>query len=381
MDRIATVTEMDVVDRVRFIVELDNNAFTYDPRQQQQQQLNCCAGVNVSVTSSHDDDAAAADVSDDDDALMSMTLLLTVELTLMLTSLAANGLVLIAFGSNKHLRQNITNFYLLQLSLVNFLLGLVSVLHVVALIEPSVLTNDYACLTRYSAMLLVCGFSTLSLLAISYDRFLAIAGPLYYRTQICKRRVLLHCLLIYSLPTVVFVLVPFAWRQRRRRGEQCTMYSIYQHAYLACVVIPFYIVISSVLVLLFVVTVYLNRRRMRGVKKLVASMPFNWKRNSAYKRSSRLTKTSALVLASFLACWLPFFINLMLQVSPSQPHSSASLIVHLHTCTCHVHVHARIHLHVHVDVRTCIPYISGNFCWRLRFRSFSADLSALQVMQ
>ena len=51
MDRIAPVTDMDVVDRVRFIVELDSNALTYDPRQQQQQQLNCCAGVNVSVTS------------------------------------------------------------------------------------------------------------------------------------------------------------------------------------------------------------------------------------------------------------------------------------------------------------------------------------------
>lgn len=252
-----------------------------------------------------------------DDVILSAPLtitLLAMEIALMLTSLCANGLVLMAFSNNKHLRGNVTNFYLLQLSLVNFLLGLVSVLHIVSIILPQMLANDYGCLAHYCAMLVVCGYSTLSLMAISYDRFLAIAGPLYYRARICRRRVLLHCVLIYSVPSLVLLLVPFACKETLSEGEQCSMYTIFPHVYLAVIVIPFYLIITTVLILLFLVTVYLNHRRMQGVKKLVASMPFNWKRNSAYKRSSRLTRTSGLVLASFLICWLPFFINLMVQV-------------------------------------------------------------------
>ena len=49
-------------------------------------------------------------------------------------------------------------------------------IYIVLQLEPSIMESVAGCLARFSSMMVTCGVAALSLLAISYDRFLAIAG-------------------------------------------------------------------------------------------------------------------------------------------------------------------------------------------------------------
>ena len=279
--------------------------------------LNATAERNGTVSS----DVTINTTHNDDIRLRAGALaaLLSTEVLLTLVCLFANSLVIAAFCLNKRLRRSVTNFYLLQLSLVNTLTGLASVPHMAALLTSP--ADSVTCVLSHVTVLTVCGLSSMSLLVICYDRFLAIAGPLYYRARICRRRVLIHCVATYCLPLAIFLVLPLIWRKRSSAGALpvvggvCSMCSVLAPNYLAFVAAPFFSCVTCLLVLFVAVTRHLHARRMRSVEKLIASMPFNWKRNSAQRRSARLTKTSNLVLACFLTCWTPFLLNLGVQVS------------------------------------------------------------------
>ena len=236
--------------------------------------------------------------------------LVVLEATLAVACLAANGLVIAAFSLNKRLHHNVTNFYLLQLSLVNALTGLASAPHMAGLLT----SHARVCAVSQVSVLTACGMSSMSLLVISYDRFLAIAGPFKYRTHICRRRVFLHCVATYCIPIAVFVILPMLWRSNNT-ASQCSMCAVFAPNYLAFVAAPFFGVVTCLLVFFVATTCHLHAQRMRSVEKLIASMPFNWSRNSAQRRSARLTRTNSLVLSTFLVCWTPFLANLALQVS------------------------------------------------------------------
>ena len=243
--------------------------------------------------------------------------LVVLEATLAVACLAANGLVIAAFSLNKRLHHNVTNFYLLQLSLVNALTGLASAPHMAGLLT----SHARVCAASHVSVLTACGMSSMSLLVISYDRFLAIAGPFKYRTHICRRRVFLHCVATYCIPIAVFVILPMFWHSSNT-ASQCSMCAVFAPNYLAFVAAPFFGVVTCLLVFFVATTRHLHAQRMRSVEKLIASMPFNWSRNSAQRRSARLTRTNSLVLSTFLVCWTPFLVNLALQVSAPT-----------HTCT------------------------------------------------
>ena len=115
------------------------------------------------------------------------------------------------------------------------------------------------------------------------------------------------------------------------------MADVYADIYLAVIIIPLYIIVTALQMVLYLVTLTLTQRRIKVMQQLCgggrrgssfigsgggggnnatgsSSLHPEWRRSTSYRGSMNLTKTGALVLLSFVICWLPFFITLSLQV-------------------------------------------------------------------
>ena len=225
----------------------------------------------------------------------------------------ANSLVIIAFVRNCYIRQTMMHHYILQLAATDFMTGLVLALHVVLSAKPSWLKSKYTCLVQYSSLMLVSTISMLSLLAITCDRFMSVAKPLYYRGHVNKKFIWSSIAVINILPLILCVLVPIFWHIVPK-DNYCSLLQTIPRSYLASVIIPIFIMTAILTNILYGFIFHHGRVRLKNIEKLVPISLQRFHKKATYRVNMKMAQTGALVLGVFLFCYLPFFITLMVQV-------------------------------------------------------------------
>lgn len=212
-----------------------------------------------------------------------------------LTALAttfANALVLLAVWKdpNKNLQRSPSNLLIASQAMADFFVGLVQ--------EPLcawwILTFSSIAvhaIEAVSSLFLVS--SVLHAVALSFDRYVAVARPLQHNVTITKRRVFLWILVIW-ISSIVYM----SYRTiLRELNYSITLINIISGAHT---------VLPSVISVLFYIRLYCMLKNLRkGARDLDESgkMVIN-----AYQRERNMTKAMVVALCLFLFCLTPWFV-------------------------------------------------------------------------
>lgn len=143
------------------------------------------------------------------------TLFIVTEFILMTIIVVENGLVLIAFIKNKKLRSVLTHYYLIQLALTNLATGAFLSVHIAALWRPVWFEPRFGCALRYLVMVVPFAMSMQTLLAITFDRFIAVILPFFYRRNVSRKGIIILCTTINVGSILLFGVLPVSVSESR----------------------------------------------------------------------------------------------------------------------------------------------------------------------
>ena len=233
-----------------------------------------------------------------------------IEIMLMFVTCGGNLLVMIVFGENQRFRQP-KNFYIVQLAIADFTVGLSMSYQAVTLLYPVVVRNIHLCLLKYSFSMLGMAVSVISLVSLTVDRFLAMNWPLTYQQTVSPSRQILTALFIWIVAlSCVFtpvMLIHHGWS--KTFDGDCDLVMVVHNDFLSLVT-PLFIVISGGIVLaLYARILLIAYRHTMAIRTLDVTTQTN-----SHKREFRAAKTTAVVLGIFYGCWGPFTISTCLQI-------------------------------------------------------------------
>ena len=224
--------------------------------------------------------------------------LITINAIVCVLGSLGNFLVCLAIATNPHLRRA-SNYLLFSLAIADLIVTLVcEPLFIGAIIQRTFLNDCKAGLHNVFSILsyLSCTTSVLHMVAISLDRFVAVALPLRHKNFMEKWGLKVMLIVSWSIPifTVILVLV-------LRRVSPSLSYSASRF------LISGTFFFSSFLILFFyfLIVVFLLRHKRRR-KQLCAA------RNVSFKLTSRMeirvSCTLAIAIGIFTACWVPLIV-------------------------------------------------------------------------
>lgn len=238
----------------------------------------------------------------------------SLEVVLVCIIIVFNMLVVMVICCHRRLRKTFTNYYIVNLTISDLLMGFFGVFHIMAQVWPTLGDTHSGCLARFITVMTGGCLSIVSVFLITYDRFVAVVMPFYYRSYGAGCAAIIRCVVLDTMTLILCVLVPSLWNNPLEAGQYCSMASIMPHTYLAYILIPLYFTVTTTKVILYCIILYHMKTRLNRLYKLNPShRTLNIFRNVT-RDSNALTKTGAWVLALFIMCWLPFFINLSVQV-------------------------------------------------------------------
>ncbi|XP_012938994.2 pinopsin-like [Aplysia californica] len=220
-----------------------------------------------------------------------------------------NGLCLFVFAKNKRLRSP-TNIFVMALNLCDLLMCLVGI--------PMSMTSAYAHHWLWGELgcdieafiVYFLGLSSMYvLMAISFDRYIAISRPLL-GTKITKKVAVISCGACYLLGFLWSIFPAFGWNEFTLEGAgiSCSVnwenpspvYTSYIYAiFFFCFVIPVGVMMYSYYGIIATLR-SLNKSSVWDMDSRVA------RRNLAIER--KMMKTACLIVLAFWVCWLPYTI-------------------------------------------------------------------------
>ena len=208
-----------------------------------------------------------------------------------------NFLVCLAIASNSHLRRA-SNYLLFSLAIADLIVTLVcEPLFIGAIIQRTFLYDCTAGLHIVFIILsyLSCTTSVLHMVAISLDRFVAVALPLRHKNFMEKWGLKVMLVVSWSIPIFTVILLPVLWRVSPLLSNSASRFLISGTFFFSFFLILFFY---------FLIVVFLLRHKRRR-KQLCAA------RNVSVRLTSRIevrvTCTLAIAIGIFTVCWAPGF--------------------------------------------------------------------------
>ena len=235
-----------------------------------------------------------------------------IEAVLMVVICLGNVLVIMAFARNRRLRSG-NNYFIMQLAIADFLVGLVMPMQIVAWVYPASLATPFVCMIRYSTLFLTLAASIISLLCLTIDRFVAISWPLTYSTGLSRWRVIFGALFVWMTAglcglMVQFYHVPVPGNHFDDPPNDCDMLKVIHPLVLIHAVANTFYVITIVIILIYIRILLLARKHARAMADQQKSQGNNQK-----KVEFKAARTAAVVLGTFYMCWLPLIITTTIQ--------------------------------------------------------------------
>ena len=204
-----------------------------------------------------------------------------------------NFLVCLAIATNSHLRRA-SNYLLFSLAIADLIVTLVCApLFIGDIIQTTFL---YDCKAGLHIVLIIlsylsCTTSVLHMVAISLDRFVAVALPLRHKNFMEKWGLKVMLIVSWSIPIFTVILLPVLWRVSPSLSNSASRFLISGTFFFSFFLILFFY---------FLIVVFLLRHKRRR-KQLCAA------RNVSVRLTSRMeirvTCTLAVAIGIFTACW------------------------------------------------------------------------------
>ena len=223
--------------------------------------------------------------------------LITINAIVCVLGSLGNFLVCLAIATNSHLRRA-SNYLLFSLAIADLIVTLVcEPLFIGAIIQRTFLYDCKAGLHIVFSILsyLSCTPSVLHMVAISLDRFVAVALPLRHKNFMEKWGLKVMLIVSWSIPIITVILVLVLRRVSPSLSYSASRFLISGTFFFSCFLILFFY---------FLIVVFLLRHKRRR-KQLCAA------RNVSVRLTSRMeirvTCTLAIAIGIFTACWAPVF--------------------------------------------------------------------------
>nr|XP_046198071.1 trace amine-associated receptor 13c-like [Oncorhynchus gorbuscha] len=224
-----------------------------------------------------------------------------------------NLLVIISISHFKQLHTP-TNLLILSLAVSDLLVGLIVIpITTVAVMEPCWGFGEYFCVFYFYITCLCASLSLGNLVLISIDRYVAVCDPLLYHSKITITRMMCCisitwcCCIIYYAATVnIFVNVQVP----SRCLKECFIVEGVTWGTVIDLVITM-VVPCSIIITLYMKIFVVARSQARKVFSKEAACVFGVKTVQANKSERKATKTLAIVVFTYLSCWIPFHLYLL----------------------------------------------------------------------
>lgn len=238
-----------------------------------------------------------------------------------------NSLVIITLYRFPKFRTT-TNLLIGSLAMADLLLGVVTLpLYVCFYFHGDALSRiKYLCLIKYSFALGTLSASLISLVAIAFDRFIAITRPLIYRVTMTKRRAMFIIVGIWMYHLIVAFLPLIGWNHYNELNNNvthiCNFFTVLPVPYTVLttpVVIMLAIAISTYLYFkIYQETVSYSKRQLE--RRSTSSNKVFGRRQ--FKRDTKSAKMMGLISILFYIFWIPFMIGCIIKYISNNKHSS-----------------------------------------------------------
>ncbi|XP_070711436.1 adenosine receptor A1-like [Pempheris klunzingeri] len=165
------------------------------------------------------------------------------ELIIAVLAIIGNFLVCLAFTRNKKLR-TVTNYFLVSLAVGDILVGLVAI--------PCAVLTDLGqprhdlplCLVLLSMLMVLTQSSTLSMLAVAVERYMAILLPFQYQRVMSPRNARLALLATWGLGAISGTVPLMDWQKQSADSDYCIFTCVVDMTYLVyfnffcCLLVP-----------------------------------------------------------------------------------------------------------------------------------------------
>lgn len=217
-----------------------------------------------------------------------------------------NSLVIISLIKFRPLR---TRTYMLvgNLSVADSLLAIVTLpVYAMFYFKYTALESvKYLCLFKFSSVCASMSASMINLVAIGFDRYVAILHPLKYKTIVTHKRIRIFiiCMWIYIVPVCT---LPFFWNYYDKL-KICDYFKILPLVYTLYAAF-FSIAISLIVSLFFYIRIFVvARQQQERIRK--DSCRGNNTLDAEMAKETKSAKVMALVLFLFYVFWVPFTIT------------------------------------------------------------------------
>ncbi|XP_074657416.1 adenosine receptor A2b-like [Tubulanus polymorphus] len=231
---------------------------------------------------------------------------ITVELGIAVAAILGNSLVIAAVMLNSHLR-TVTNYFIVNLAIADFLVGLVALPCAIAASTGFPYNDFYGCLLVNSIVVMLTQSSIFSLLAIALERFVAIKHPYVYQRW-CSGTAAVVVIIVTWLASLLIGMVPvFGWHGTLPPDGQCSFMHVIDMEYMVyfnffgCVLIPLLILLAIYAYIFFIV-----KKQLHQIA--VLEMAGHNNANGKVTRHSKAAKSLAGICVFFAICWLPLHI-------------------------------------------------------------------------
>ena len=232
-------------------------------------------------------------------------------------TILGNLLVVVTICTTRRL-QNPTNYFILSLSITDFLLGIFvlpfSAWNTVALNWPlgGIFCNIYT-----SMDVMLCTVSILTLFAISLDRYISVTKPLKYDEKMTWKIVLWVMIGVWVFSFVMaFLPIHLGWNTpsgavQNMKGEKSCIFEL-NRPYVLLVSLPTYFAPLIIMCGVYLKILNITKHQVRQINKL--TMPSSNGRHMNSEQQTRqvsdrkATVTLATIVLAFAVCWVPYFM-------------------------------------------------------------------------
>ncbi len=220
-----------------------------------------------------------------------------------------NILVILAVIRSDALK-TMTNYFIVQLAVADLLVSAIMPFHIMIFLHRPLLNTMYVCVLRYTTILFSQAISLVCLLAMTFDRFVVITFPLRYHAIMTTTRFAYISVLIWLSAFIFAFLIPSFWHNTLVNLPvcDCDFSIIMKQAYLQYIFLPFFIVYISLMVGIYGRLFQIAKKHIKGIQTQAGPT----------KRNFKTTKTCAIVMGTFIACWSPFCLIISIQVYGNQ---------------------------------------------------------------
>ncbi|XP_006815826.1 histamine H2 receptor-like [Saccoglossus kowalevskii] len=230
-----------------------------------------------------------------------------------------NTMVVLAFISSYNLRERVANYFILNLSINDFVTGFVNLVYQCLIYNPFFYGSIYCwILSAIQPTVFACSFMSMAL--VSLDRYIYITSPLCYHMRVTAIRVKTAILCSWVIPIIIVIVIPNIIHPFYHVIED---HCIYLESTSVTVSGPIMAMVTMTIMLFSSISILIEARKQR--RRIVNQGSMSPTSVYLFNPSGdirRLVNTGVLVLI-FLIMWLPYIVTATLVMSKQNQRFNA----------------------------------------------------------